>query len=93
MGKYFGIKFLNDSGFEEDIVDDIEGILFRNDDIKLYIHPNSLHLFTPRIGDMVLDQDAMNGVRVELPLQLEACKDSEIIMRGDREFIMPQEEE
>ena len=58
-----------------------------------YVAPDSLHLLEPQQGDMVLDEDGINGINIELPMQVEQCKNSRIIMRGDLAFMMPECEE
>lgn len=103
MSRYFGIRF------HEILHTDGHALLTMNEDgvfvpgyvekqdfpeaQRFYLAKDSLPLFDVRIGDMILDEDNMNGILISISIQLDACADSPIIMRKGVHFIMPEVEE
>lgn len=99
MAKNFGVKFQSLQGnlnkcFDFDI-DDCEKILNYCGDPHLSVHPDSLHIFEPKLGDFI-ETEMLNGGGGDMyhyhfpDTQLKADKSVKVILRNGKPFIYPQ---
>lgn len=89
MIAHYGMEFMGNITFDNESA----WIRWKNklgENDKFFIKVESLHLLDPRIGDMILDEDGVNGIRICHAIHLPQCKDSPVIMRGDKLFMWPE---
>ena len=104
MAKNFGARFKDEEFlyYAHSLIGDYFDFNYfnQNHPYKNYIHPNSLSIFEPQVGDTLKGSPfgvvSVNGTRqmsAEAQLAInEAVGNTIIIQRNNKPFIMPQEE-
>lgn len=88
-------------GWEHEIETVSDAVAYIKDaSSKIYVHPDSLHLLEPKVGDLILEPEKDTGARIELSsayhwnksFDWEQRQPAKIIQRNGLPFMWPEQE-